>query len=280
MERFLKKGFQTVIALIVISIFPIIFDAYISSSHIHAQNSAFVYPLIVAFCISTHNAMSDALDYYLKSEFYINFVSRYILIFGSLICDVIMVAAMSIESSLGSLITFVTLQIQVILILMGLTSYLDKFLVGDKWELRLGNFSYFFLLASICLSTMEYMLIIPNKFPITFTVLALSLLSGLCLIGTIYLWYKYCCVTDIPGMLNFGLNINTHNGEGNMALMATLCIAYSAAIILNNVALIYPRTFNIQKMNLVMSYLNCIFVYAALLQEGIIARMNIVEMKV
>ena len=276
----IKKEFQAAIALSVISIFPIIFKSYIRSNHVQVIDGSFAYPFIVGICISTHHMIADALDHIFKSDSYLIFGSRYILILGSLICGVMMVAAMSGENSLGSLITFVTLQIQVILILMGLSSYLDKFLVGDKWALRLGNFAYFFLLASTCLSTLEYILIIPNKLPIAFTVLALLLSSLVCMISAIYSWLKCYRVADDTVSQSLGLNMSTQKGEGNMAPMALLYIVYSAGVALYNIALIHPTIFNIQNMNLMMVYLNCIFVYLALLQEGIIARMNFIDLKV
>ena len=224
--------------------------------------------------MSTHFSIEYVLDYFLRPAKAYCFY-QVLLTIGLFTCNIFLAEMWDTESA-GSYIAFVVLQIQTTLILLGLNLSTDFHLRDAMEALYLGRWAYFFLLLLHGISTIGYVLVTPtNKRAVEVIVLLLSSLSQILVVTSMFAWVKYYRVlhTEV-------LNFCTFQKICNVTLMATLCIVYSTGIILYSVALIFPSIFNIQKMSVMMTYLNCICVYIALLHDGIVTRIHFIKVQV
>ena len=270
----LKKEFQSLIVLFVLLLSAVFCSIPDGASIIQRKEVRIIIPLLLGLFVSTHFSIEYVLDYFLRPAKAYCFY-QVLLTIGLFTCNIFLAEMWDTESA-GSYIAFVVLQIQTTLILLGLNLSTDFHLRDAMEALYLGRWAYFFLLLLHGISTIGYVLVTPtNKRAVEVIVLLLSSLSQILVVTSMFAWVKYYRVlhTEV-------LNFCTFQKICNVTLMATLCIVYSTGIILYSVALIFPSIFNIQKMSVMMTYLNCICVYIALLHDGIVTRIHFIKVQV
>ena len=247
---------------------PILFREY------HSTN---LVPLIASLFILVHYSIENALVYLTKCAYISKslHISRFLLLPGSLICSILMVAVSWEKSATGSHAALIVLQAQALTILLALNLYLDQLLQDAVIVLNIGTLAYFFQVSSLCMCFTSYTVNISNNFPIVLIALVLELLAIISMVAGIYVWFNYYRARQTVIM-----NMSACEREWSLAATLSLCILSSTGILLLSLSLIYPNVFSVQKMSVAVLYLNCGNIYVSFLQQEFVTKLHLSKLKV
>ena len=263
--RYSKREFLALLVIILVAVTTSFCKSAAASSR---RNISHVVPLLIGIFIAIDFSIEYALDCFMHPTK----TNRFNLLFltsGLLVSDIGLVV-MWCKDSVGP--SFLVIQIQTILIVLGLNLLLDLIIQNGHKEFKLRQYFFLILLLLNCVSSIGYVSS-QSRRPVEIVAIVLS--AVIFIIASIYIWFMYYRASSQVSM-----NMSATEKAYSMSLMAALCIVYFTGIILYNLALIYPKTLNIQTMSILMMNLNWICVYVVLLWDWLNDRLHSMKLQV